>query len=412
VIAKPNLEFGAVAPGETDAFLAVMCEAFEMDFKAAKPIFDADPYFEPGNKYVLRLDGEIVSCLTVVDCTCWMGDALLRVAGVAGVATRLPFRGRGLAGMLLTETVKALTARGFHIAALFPVIRDYYRRFGWETSGEQRRTCEMEVEPSALPNTCTVRKATQEDIPALSDIYNRYAHGRAMHCIRDEKRWRYLLTYVPGSYVARAASGAVEGYLLFDTQARRTETARGEGVPTAASILRVLEFIGESPAARYALRQCLRAHRSANAIEYTGLPEILDQNGFAVPEYTEASFMARILDWQGLLSTLAVNWHDVEGELALALIDPVFGTTPRTAVIRAGGGIVAVKQAVREEVTAGRRGIVVGDIHAWSAVAVGRIGANAAIETGTLKASSTQAADMVGRLFPAHSPFIPAPDHF
>ena len=54
------LDIGTARPEETEAILRIMCDAFEMQIDAARPIFYSDPYFELSNKYVLRLDGSVV----------------------------------------------------------------------------------------------------------------------------------------------------------------------------------------------------------------------------------------------------------------------------------------------------------------------------------------------------------------
>ena len=406
------IEIGTVMPDETDAFLALMCEAFEMEFEAAKSVFYADPYFEPDNKYVLRIDGEIVSCLTAAAHTCWIGDAVVRVAGVAGVATRQGFRRRGLAGLLITDTVRALTARGFQIGALFPVIRDYYRCFGWETAGVRHTARQMAAEPAGSRELADVRKATEADIPALAHLYNRAASGRAMHLLRDEKRWRYLLTYLPHSRVVLGTDDAVAGYILVDFQGRGAGGLQLSGDGGTGAVVRVLEMVGETECARRGLRRYLHAERGSGMIEYAESPEILVQNGFVAPDDAKPSFMARILDWQGLLTTLAANWRGVEGELGLALVDPIHAPAPLTTIVRCAGGRVDMEPVDPVDLAAGRRGSIIGDVHGWSTVAVGHYGGRAACETGILKASSTRAADLAETLFPARAPFIPTADHF
>ena len=397
---------------ETDAFLEVMCEAFEMEFEAAKPIFHADPYFDPRNKYALKIDTKIVSCLTVVDRECWIGGALIRVAGIAGVSTRKEFRGQGLAGLLLAETVRDLTARGFHLSALFPILRDFYRRYGWETAGNQVTAGTLEAPVAAATSEVEVEVglATEADAEALARLYNLAAGGRAMRCARDGRRWRYLLTIVPQFWVARGIGGAVEGYVLCDYQDRLIGPPPNTGV--SGTVLRVLEFVCQTEAARLALRNLLAAKIGTASLEFVGMTDELSLNGFVPSGAPVESFMARILDWQGLLTRLSVNWAGFDCDLSLALIDPLLGAEPQVLAVRIDGNGAVVVPAKPTDTPLRIRNLIVGDILGWSTVAVGHCSGKAACDAGILRVSSTQAADLAGRLFPARSPFIPTADHF
>ena len=92
------LDIGPVRQDELDAMLGVMCAAYELPFEAARPIFHADPYFDLDNKRVLRVDGRIVSCLTITESPYWIGKAVVPVAGIAGLATLPHAQRQGYAG--------------------------------------------------------------------------------------------------------------------------------------------------------------------------------------------------------------------------------------------------------------------------------------------------------------------------
>src|SRR5690242_14662527 len=130
--AGERIEVSAVRQDELDTMLALMCQAFGLPFQAAREVFYSDPYFAIENKRVLRVNGSIVSCLTIVDTACWIGQGVVRLGGVAGVVTRPALRRRGYAGRLLRETVRTLDEQGYALSALFPFSYDYYRKFGWE----------------------------------------------------------------------------------------------------------------------------------------------------------------------------------------------------------------------------------------------------------------------------------------
>src|SRR5262245_33634849 len=126
------IEIRAVRSDELEVMLAVMCEAFALPFTPARDIFLHDPYFDLDKKRVLVLDGDVISCLTIVDTTMWIGNARVRVAGIANVATRQSHRGKGYASQLLCGTIPSLYERGYGLSALLPYSYEFYRRLGWE----------------------------------------------------------------------------------------------------------------------------------------------------------------------------------------------------------------------------------------------------------------------------------------
>jgi predicted acetyltransferase len=413
-----EIEIGVLEADEMEPLLNLMCEAFEMDLDAARPIFYSDPYLDVRNRYVLRVNRSIASCLTVVERECWIGEAIVRVAGIAGVATLPDYRRRGLAGRLLTETVQLLAGRGFHIAALFPSSRNYYQNYGWETGGSQhaahveRATLRSDTEGTVTEGNVQVRRAIPDDIAALARIYDNGTFSRTMHCLRDEKRWRYLLTYVPNSFVAVAEDGNVRGYTIYEL---RPDPAGSHALPAATagrSTLRLLEINCETLDAMRALQSHLAEQHTANHIEFAAPSDVIVQNGFTMPATETASFMARIIDWEGLLRALSTNWHTLDGAVGLALTDPILSPVPRCAVVYCTGAQMVVELVDAAALNARCRDFVVGDVRAWSSVVVGYRSAREAIDTGLLKASTASAAAVADRLFPAREPFLPTADHF
>ena len=57
-------------------------------------------------------------------------------------------------------------------------------------------------------------------------------------------------------------------------------------------------------------------------------------------------------------------------------------------------------------------GNVEGDVRIWSQVAVGHLSGEEACSLSLLRASTPDAAEWLGRLFPSRSPSLPTLDHF
>ena len=113
-------ESRAVRSEELDSMLSLMCDAFGLPFGPARELFYKDPYFDIDRKRVLVIDGEIASCLTIVEAPLWIGRAVVNVAGIAGVATAPAHRRKGYAARLLVETLPAIREMGCPFAATAP----------------------------------------------------------------------------------------------------------------------------------------------------------------------------------------------------------------------------------------------------------------------------------------------------
>ena len=425
---------------ELDTVLQVMCAAFELPYEVARPIFYADPYFDAANKRVLRVNGQIVSCLTLTSAQCRVGKAALSVAGIAGVATLPEHQRRGYASRLLLDALQTLRERGHGLAGLFPYDYGYYRRLGWETASIG---CKYSIAPAMLPaysetptDTVISQTAALHHIDGMANVYRQCADGQALWAERDAKRWQYVMDRVTGKYVIVNTDETVEGYLLYDIQPGIVQmgAAQREQPP----VLRVLELCAVTARARRSLIAHLAAQRQVGRIEYVTTSRHLEAMGLLpglCPVQTEEPFarlelapdlMLRIVDFPRLLQNLTANWEGFAGEIVLKLRDDVcerFGAS--VVIIGNGSGlpqVLTVSEWPTEHDQNGRNPTgsdlppninrVEGNVRAWSQVVVGHYSGGAACAYGRLQASTPAAARLLELLFPARAPFLPAPDHF
>src|SRR3989442_14491288 len=88
------------------------------------------------------VDGVVASTVDIQYRTLLVDGVPLRTGGIAGVATRWEFRGRGLATRLMREALRRIRARGISSTTLFtghplPAIR-IYRRLGYSETSDWR----------------------------------------------------------------------------------------------------------------------------------------------------------------------------------------------------------------------------------------------------------------------------------
>jgi predicted acetyltransferase len=176
-------------------------------------------------------------------------EVVVPMGGIAGVACLPASRGKGYAGALMRYSLERMREAGQIVSVLLPFSFDYYRRFGWEWIGVDRRY----AVPSRIlrpdPETENVRAATPADRPAIQAVYAQFAGRYRGPIARDEKHWnrvledsdeRFTYTYL------YEQEGRPEGYL----------TCRdGKGEETE-----LREFLTVTARARRALLGLLRRH--------------------------------------------------------------------------------------------------------------------------------------------------------
>src|SRR5436190_18336966 len=87
----------------------------------------AEPY-EWGTRVDLRIDGRSVSRLWVVTITLQIGQATVRMDGIAGVGTETEYRRRGYSRRVMEATVERMRAGDAALSMLYG-ISDFYPKF-------------------------------------------------------------------------------------------------------------------------------------------------------------------------------------------------------------------------------------------------------------------------------------------
>ena len=99
---RAETEARRVAPDESEWFLRVLCAGFGLDISSAQRFFYDDPYFEVNQRWGLWLHERgsqtLVSILTAIPLTMWIGERPVPFYGVAGVATLPEYRRRARVG--------------------------------------------------------------------------------------------------------------------------------------------------------------------------------------------------------------------------------------------------------------------------------------------------------------------------
>ncbi|HLV80493.1 MAG TPA: GNAT family N-acetyltransferase [Chthonomonadaceae bacterium] len=172
----------------------------------------------------LRLNGESVSSLEVIDLVMRIGRSAVRMGGIGGVGTEGEHRNKGYARRVLENSNTWMEANGFDCATLFG-IEDFYHKFGYAVcladSRSEVRTRDAERALASL----SVRPFAQDDLPAVRDIYaanNATLNGSIVRS--DGTRWfRKGSRYDTGVEVCVFTNdaGAIVAYAARDTSRDR-----------------------------------------------------------------------------------------------------------------------------------------------------------------------------------------------
>ena len=421
--ADTEIEISAARTDELDAIIRLVSAAFSLPLEAARDVFFADPYLDVENKRALRVNGEIVSCLTIIETTCRIGRGTARLAGIAGVVTLPRERRKGYAARLLLATLQTLRERRYPLCALVPFEADYYRRLGWEQAALSHRYLTAPQHLPNYPEARFVRAATPDDLYAVSRIYDAQADGKTLHCLRDAKRWKYLYDNVKQRAVFER-DGHIEGYLWYEFVAAglpEPPPDAGAIVPILPPTLRILEMVAETPAARRGLLGHLAAQTGMGCIEAEARLDTLHRSGLLHPMQgalaslasidIAPTVMARITDFSATIKALLPNWERLRGQMALTLTDETLPEGGASVLLLGHGDSVTHLPLPLQDASACPDRLV-GDVRAWSQVALGYLSGDDACALGKLAATTPRALENATRLFPRREPFLPLPDHF
>lgn len=401
------METRAVQTDELDEMLSLMCEAFLLPYAPSREIFYHDPFFNIQMKRVLVNAGQVLSCLSIVPSTHWVGHAVCKFGGIAGLATRADSRRMGYASQLLDSSLVAMPEMGIGIAALFPFDCGYYRKRGWVPVYQQYL---LSITPCKLPRyreIAHVRPANISDIKELMALYNHTTQFKSGSRHRDCKRWNYLMNQQNIALFYR--DNQTSGYLF----CRKQET--GKGIQ-----LLIQEFNCESLAAKRGMIGYIGEMEGIDRIEYVASLEDIHRSGLHQPHIqpeestfvsiqSQTGMMARIVDLQIVLEALRPNFKEWRGEVTLVMHDHQMHPHKPVGVHIASNGSDLQMNKVDPRHNSCK---IEGAFTAWAPVLMGYQSLDDAVSLNSLHPDSMETVSSLSRIFPRRSFFVSPVDYF
>ncbi len=278
-----------------------------------------DPAVARGFHVVAEADGTAVSHVQVVVRRLLLGGVPVPVCGIANVATRPGWRGRGLASRLLSEALAECRRRGIPLAGLWTgflsAAHRVYRRLGFRDVAPEKAYGAPIGEAAVPAGGVEVRPLERGDAAAAERLYRELsrewgfatAEREAMEARLFERRFYHTFFYDdPGRVAALAAirDGALTGYALAYAGG---SLARPYGDPAAGYVYELVAADEASLWGLYAAAVEELASRGARGVWlhapgsrlYARLRGMLWEAGGG------GTYMAAILDAGGLAARLA-----------------------------------------------------------------------------------------------------------
>lgn len=163
-------------------------------------------------------DGRIVAQLYIIDRELCIGSSTLRMGGIASVGTDSAFRKRGLATMLMNDTMAFMAQEGFDVSILFSIPEDYYNRFGYMTVlPEYTTTIEGLARLQKLqsfPSVPGSRALRRSDMSLLPPFYGNAYRDTPGITRRDTAHWNWLRRAPDFDGVVVTDGDKLSGYAL------------------------------------------------------------------------------------------------------------------------------------------------------------------------------------------------------
>ena len=180
-------------------------------------------YRECNSNYlrIVRENGPIKGCVCIYPAHIRWDDAALKIGGIGGVSTHPESRGKGYARALLEDSINVMKDEDFDVSILWG-IRELYRKFGWEQSGE---LWEFVLDPNTIAPLPTaldgeivtdprdprmwegardlhagLKRGVERDLELSEIMLNIVAYSRVAMLFREGKAVAYVI-YRPGGRV-------------------------------------------------------------------------------------------------------------------------------------------------------------------------------------------------------------------
>jgi len=258
-------------------------------------------------------NNKLTSALNIIPFEFYIRGKVLPLAGIGGVATYPEYRGKNYIHYLLSEAIRIAREKGFIYSMLYPFSYEFYRNFGWELGGFQKRYILKTYNIPKFKEMEYVRKIPLEEYQLIKKIYYERAKTFTGPIKRDENRGESLIYRTRNlTYLYIYEKDEIEGYLLYSVDT------------TNVNKIIVKEMVFNNISA-YKGFLALFSRQSMNIEEVHFTMPLTDNLPFIlsnprVNTNIEPTFMIRILDFEKAIKNLEFS-EDINTTLRIQVID-------------------------------------------------------------------------------------------
>ena len=218
------MEIRTLLPEEFDAQIKLSQYAFQYDL-SPEEMDRARLQFKPEQIYAVVDNGHILSMARVIPLEIYWNGNILKMGGVASVASWPEGRRKGQVGELLRHALVQMKENGETVSMLAPFSIPFYRKFGWElTFDAVKYTITKDKLPPRLGTSGGVERiCPQTDSSAMAviqELYETYASKFNGSLKRSAEWWgQQVFRRKKGdTALYRTQDGIPAGYALYQAK--------------------------------------------------------------------------------------------------------------------------------------------------------------------------------------------------
>jgi predicted acetyltransferase len=386
----------------------VLSTCFLVDFNETLKSLRSDPRRDIKDFYVSLEEKEITGCLCINQLETFIRGYKLKFGGIGGVAVPPEFRRKGIAEELVVFALNLMYQQKYPISILYPFQHKFYKKFGWELTGQ---ILKYDIAPSNIvqnENRLNVRRWTKKDKEKIKNIFLEYSKKGNCSVFRNNKFWDEKI-FPKWKEVMVYEDKSISGYLVYEFYKDNNYTN-----------LFVKEFICLETNAYSGLLAFLASlGEQINKIEYltpVDEPVFMNLRNPVAANYDRlffeykslaslgSGFMLRIVNLKEALSYVNHS-RDDDFELTFRIEDKIIEENNNPIVLSCKKG----KLAISEDQIQGP--VIACDINTFSVLYSGLLTATKLRQFGKILCDEASA-QICDKLFKAPAPFIQQADIF
>jgi len=168
----------------------IVGKAFEKPAAYFKNFVEMNPYYKGDDFFIAKIDGKIVSAIQVLLREVYFNKERMLIGGIGQVATLPEYRGRGLAGKLLTACLEYMKKNKVDYSLLFAGPVPLYEKYGWKELPVKTLSLNVEyIKTSKLKNKYVVKQYRKNNNYQLFNVHNFYIKNFNSCVIRNTLYW-------------------------------------------------------------------------------------------------------------------------------------------------------------------------------------------------------------------------------